>query len=106
MLYAKISPAAQVVKQDGPFNTTLQTADHMIVSAGYIMGASSTEFNIGYGNPVNDADGKIVSWNFLISEQLTLTKEELADWGTDDSYIINLIAQKKGLQVIEIGNVD
>lgn len=103
MLYAKISPAAQVVKQNGPFDTNITSADYMTASVNrYVMGISDAELTVSYGTPVYDEAGKLLGCNFLLGEQLKLTKEELADWGTDDAYIFNLIASKKGLTIVEI----
>ncbi len=38
-----------------------------------------------------DEDGKVVSY-----EQVNFTEEELADWGTDDTYVLNLALTKLG----------
>jgi hypothetical protein len=36
-----------------------------------------------------DSDNRIVNFDLI-----TLTSEEYADWGTDDSYIVNLVSSK------------
>lgn len=107
MLYAKISPAAQVVTQDGPFNTTVQTADLVTATAqDYTMGISKMNFILTFGSPVYDKDEKLLGIKPLVGDTLTLTKEELADWGTDDSYILNLAAQKKNFTILEFIKVE
>jgi hypothetical protein len=36
----------------------------------------------------------------IVSDFCELTEAELADWGTDDMYIINIIAQKAGVTLV------
>ena len=103
MLYAKISPAAQVVKQDGPFNTTVVSANYMVASTtNYVMGETDLNLVVSYGAAVTNQDGVFLGCNFLTGEHVKLTKEEVSEWGTDDTYILNLIAEKKGLTILEI----
>lgn len=41
---------------------------------------------------LNDEDGGTVA-----SQQVNFTEEELADWGTDDTFVINLALDKLGI---------
>lgn len=100
MLFAKFSPVVSVARQDGPFSTSTITADHFTaVTRGYVVGATSATFEVSYGNVTKDGDGKVVDFNQVISTEVTLSESDIADWGTDDSVILDKIAAAQNLTV-------
>ena len=102
MLYAKISPAAQLVIQDGPFNTITKSAEHVTVSAlNYQMGADPVTFVAQYGEPVYK-EGVFVFFSPLTTQRLQFTAEQLATWGSDDSVVFNIVGQDQGFTVVEV----
>ena len=103
MLYAKISPAAQIVKQDGPFSSTVIEAEYILVNArNYVLGEGQTVFNVSFGTPSYFPNGGFQGFKTELTNSTTLTSTELANWGTDDSIIFPLIAAKQGFTIVEI----
>jgi hypothetical protein len=102
MLYAKISPAAQITVQDGPFSTKVESIEFITIDAfNYTIGAESTIFIVRYGSPVfiNEI---FVGFNSLYTQHLNLTADQLATWGTDDSVLFDIIGENQGFQIVEI----
>lgn len=103
MLYAKISPAAQIVKQDGPFSTIVKQAEYIIVDArNYVLGEGQTVFSVSFGTPSYFPNGGFQGFQNELTNTTTLTSTELANWGTDDSVIFPLIAAKQGFTIVEV----
>ena len=101
MLYAKINPAATKVDQPSPFSTSTTTvANYMTALARpYAVGASKTRFEVQYGNVTVTTDGYAKDFKQLLSGEVTLTSEQLASWGSDDTIVLNLIAAAVGTTV-------
>jgi hypothetical protein len=109
MLYAKINPKASFVKQEGPFAAPVTVeADYLTALARpYAAGASQTNFEVQFGNAVLNEEGVVVSINQVSNSSVVLTAEELVNWGTDDSLLLEAIAAKLGTtveSVIELEN--
>jgi len=99
MLFGKISPAAQSVSQESPFLTTTKTCDFMTaIARPYALGASEVNFQIVYGTGTINGSS-LENFQNLINGEVTLTSAELASWGTDDSLVLGVIAQKIGTTV-------
>ena len=93
MLYAKVTPVAQVVKQVNPFNTSTTTADHVGVTARpYALGASQVNFEVVFGNIVTN--NNVQEFKQLTSSSVILTAAELANWGTDDTVALTAVVTK------------
>jgi hypothetical protein len=107
MLVAKIIPAAQLVVQPTPFESTFVEADYMTALARpYALGATKVNFEVIYGNlvevPVPDSDVLVKQFKSVTSSQITLEGPELSSWGIDDSVVLTAIAAKVGTTVVEI----
>jgi hypothetical protein len=106
MLIAKINPPA--VKSIGvtPFSSTTTNLNYMTaIARPYAPGASSTSFQIQFGTAnLNEID-EIIGFRNELDSQLVMTSEELSTWGTNDDTLLNLIASKLGVSVIEIVDV-
>lgn len=105
MLLGKLSTKATKVYQNGAFNTTIATADYLNVSTQkYVIGDSKVSFELRFGNIVTENNEE--RFDVLIRENLKMTSEELATWGTDDSILLDLIAAKLGTTITEKINKD
>jgi hypothetical protein len=120
MLLAKISPAASFTSQSGPFTASETiTADYLTALARpYIAGAAQTNFEVIFGTytaavagveaseGVEAVEAQPAKFNHIQSSSVTLTAEELAAWGTDDSVLLTAVASKLGTSVISTVTVD
>jgi hypothetical protein len=109
MLYAKINPKASFVKQEGPFTApvTVEADCLTALARPYAAGASKTNFEVQFGNVVLNEEGVVTSVNQVSNTSVVLTAEELVNWGTDDSVLLETIATKLGTtveSVIELEN--
>lgn len=115
MLIAKISPAATFTAQSGPFaQPEIIAADYLAAMARpYLAGAASTNFEVQFGTfipavqAVEASEGieavqrQPARFQHIQSTQVRLSAEELANWGTDDSVLLEAIATKLGTEVVE-----
>lgn len=107
MLYAKISPAAQIVVQDGPFKTITKSAEYVAISAlDYSMGADPVTLVAQYGEPVFNNEGAFLFFSPLTRQRLQFTAEQLATWGSDDSVVFSIVGQDQGFSVLEVIDTD
>jgi len=105
MLVAKISPAASFVSQSNPFGQPeTTTADYIaVVSYNYIIGGSmrsSFQVLLGLYNPGIGEHAPV--FKSISDVKVELTNEELASWGTDDKFILNAVAGKLGISIVEV----
>lgn len=108
MLVAKISPSATFSQKDeNPFSSpTVVSYDHMgVISLNYIPGAAQHEFMVLYGEVIT-LNGKDFLKRAVQRTQLALTPEEVANWGTNDEELFDIIASKLGTSIVEIKEVD
>jgi hypothetical protein len=75
------------------------------VARPYVPGASSTNFQIQFGNVVLDGNNVPVKFNNESNTQLSMTSEELITWGVNDNVLLELIATKLGVSILEIVDV-
>lgn len=102
MLYAKISPAAQITVQDGPFSTKVESVEFVAIAVqSYNMGDDPATFIVSYGEPVI-YDNVYRGFNGKYQQRLTLGASDIAQWGTDDSVVFDIIGGKQGFTVVEI----
>jgi hypothetical protein len=107
MLIAKINPPAIKVVSHTPFSSTTKNLEYMSVAARpYIPGASETNFQIQFGNPILNDESQIINLTSESSSQLFMTSEELSTWGTNDNTLLTLICTKLGVSVVEIISVN
>ena len=96
MLYAKI-PAKQVKDINGDD----VTVEYFTVTArAYNIGVEKSAFIIKYCTTVKTEPTLILRKAAI--EQHKLTPEQVATWGTDDSVLLNILAQVAGLTVLEV----
>jgi hypothetical protein len=113
MLVAKINPPAKKVVQATPFTTTELTANQMIIKCTQLViggaqgsNSNSIKFEVRFGtveyekNP-DGSNGNAI-FNILMMHNPELTQQELATWGTDDTVIFNLVAQKLGVTILSL----
>jgi hypothetical protein len=107
MLVAKINPSASFAKQENPFSSTTLTADSVTVLARpYLLGASEVNFEVVFGNvtpAVEAAEGveaKPAQFQQVANHMVTLTKDELSNWGTDDLAAMEAVVEKLGAAVV------
>ena len=110
MIFAKIDPVLSMVTQDSLFNptTTFITGSYMnAVANQYQLGAESVNFRISFGECEINND-TVISFKPIHQETIQLSGEELESWGTDDSTVLDIIAEQKGISVVEIvhGNIN
>lgn len=107
MLVAKINPSASFAKQENPFSSTTLTADSVTVLARpYLLGANEVNFEVVFGNvtpAVEAAEGveaKPAQFQQVANHMVTLTKDELSNWGTDDLAAMEAVVTKLGAAVV------
>lgn len=107
MLYAKINPKASFVQQEGPFTAPVTVeADYLTALARpYVPGAPQTNFEVQFGTAVLDEEGVVVGINNVSSSNIVLTSIELANWGVDDSSLLESVAAKLGTSVESVIDV-
>jgi hypothetical protein len=107
MLYAKITPAAEKIEQVTPFSSVTQTADYMSALARpYGLGSESVNFEILFGNITFDENNQPVRFQNVLSSNLRLTEQQLQNWGTDDSVVLQQIASILGVTIESYVTVD
>jgi hypothetical protein len=109
MLVGKISPTAKIVFQETPFIHDEKDVQYMTAIANqYVLDAESTTFNVLFGEipaPVPPDEPQPEPFNVLYTYVLTLTSEQLSTWGTDDSSLLQIVAEELGVEILEFVNV-
>ena len=117
MLLAKISPLAKRIVQTSPFETKEFSAEYMVAKCSkLVIGAipnsfnDQTEFNIKFGNikyekKPDGTNGKPML-DVVLTTKVMFTQSELSTWGTDDTIVYDLIAQKLGFTIVETTTMD
>ena len=111
MLVASINPPAKKVLQTTPFTTEEITAPQMITKCSRLVIGNSSEtieFDISFGEvyDTTNPDGSIrPMFKLMVHHNLRFTHSELADWGTDDSFIYYKIAERLGFQITSLTEV-
>ncbi len=103
MLLAKINPPAKTTRQDGPFGEVKTiNGDYMkIFAEKYELGADKCRFVALFGYLVPSGIDKF-QFETIHRDSYEFTKEELENWGLDDSVIFYKVATKLNIQVVEI----
>jgi len=93
MLLGKLATPALKVVQNGVFNTTSIPAEYMVVSTvRFVIGEDKTDFELRFGNVIIEDEKE--RFDIVLRENISLTSEELATWGTDDGVLLDIIATK------------
>lgn len=102
MLFAKISPVADIPEMQSPFDYTVKHADYLTaIASPYKLGATEVYFNLIYGTATFDADGNMLTFNRLLGGSITLSDPDIEDWGIDDSVVLSTICEKVGTTAVE-----
>ncbi len=102
MLFGKINPEAIIANLNGPFDLQTTYAQYMTATASpYRLGDNVVNFIIYYGNFKLDENNTPVSFETKLTNVCTLSGEQIADWGTDDSTVLNAIAIQQGTTITE-----
>jgi len=116
MLVATINPPAKKLVQSTPFSSTELTANQMICKCTQLViggsGASNSnnvKFEVRFGTveyekKPDGTNGNAI-FNILLIYGAEFTQQELANWGTDDTVIFNLVAQKLGFNIVSTQDV-
>ena len=103
MIFAKINPAAARVNQIDPFTSTTVTGSYMTaIARPYALGAKETRFEVKFGQVEFDENNQVTRYQDVVSSGLTMTSEELANWGSDDSAVLSAIASKLKVTIEEV----
>jgi hypothetical protein len=101
MLFAKISPQAQLITQATPFSSTTKNVEYMsAIARPYAIGAEVVNFEVLFGDMVFDENQNPISFQNVITSNVTLSSTQLAGWGVDDSYILTQIASLMDTSVV------
>ena len=102
MLFAKISPAAEVPQNTSPFAFEVIMADYITASANpYTLGTTSVNFNVVYGTPTFDEQGNMLTFNPLTRGSVTLSDGQISQWGIDDRVVLAEICTVLGTTAVE-----
>lgn len=105
MLFAKISPQAEIVKQTTPFAHDIKNCEYMTASANpYRLGSSETYFTVYFGNfneQPTDGSPALPIFDVVYSTTIKLFADELASWGTDDKEALEVISDAINTTITE-----
>jgi hypothetical protein len=101
MLFAQISPQAQIITQINPFSSTTTNCEYIgVVARPYVLGTEVVNFEVQYGNIIFTGMMEPSEFIYVKSYPITLSGDQLTNWGIDDSYIIEEIAGLLGITVL------
>lgn len=107
MLISKINPPAKKTTEINPFSSTTENLEYMTaVARPYVPGADRTNFQVQFGTVTLDESNIVNGFNNQLDSQLTLTKDELGNWGTNDEALLTAIAAKLGVSILSFSSVD
>lgn len=110
MIFGKINPVISIAQQSTLFNPTpsFVTGSYITAVANqYALGANQVNFRVFYGNCTFES-GSVVSFQTVYADNVVLSGSAIESWGTDDSVILDAIAEAQGTEVISVvsGSVD
>jgi len=103
MIFGKIDPVAQVVIQTDPFTPTVVTGSYMYaIARPYVLGTNTVNFQVTYGECIFDESGSVTSFNTVFNGSTTVSGSEVTDWGTNDAYMLEVVATQQGTTVTQV----
>jgi hypothetical protein len=100
MLLGKLATPATKVYQVDALKTETASADYLVVGTNkYVIGEHDVQFEVRFGNIVVENDKE--RFDIVLRHPLTMSQEELATWGIDDSIVLDLVAQKINNSIVE-----
>lgn len=107
MIFGKISPVAQIVKQKSPFEQQTITAEYIsAIARPYALGTTKVNFQVSYGNLKKDENGKVVGFENVYNDNIVVEGSVISSWGIDDSVVLEHIAETQGTSITEIVTAD
>ena len=107
MLYAKVTPSAQFIKQVTPFSSVTETAEYFTaIARPYAAGTPTTNFEVIFGNVMTNDTENSQSFVRVFASSITLTAEELINWGTNDTVMLSAVANKLGATASDFITID
>jgi hypothetical protein len=101
MLFAQISPQAEIITQINPFSSITTNCEYMgVLARPYVLGTESVNFELQFGNIVFTGMMDPTSFIYVRSSNIVLSGNQLTNWGIDDTYIIEEIAGILGISVL------
>lgn len=100
MLYAKINPPAKTIEQNSMFSGTIKNVEYMSANVRpYSIGSLTYNFEVIFGDItyINN----VPSFKRILSKNILLTSNDISIWGTDDTVILQILASKLELSIIE-----
>ena len=104
MLYAKIFPIAKRIRQINAFSSLTIEGDYMTFSIQpYIAGSNSIKVNVMFGNitEITTDDNNYEQFNLIYSTKIDVSGTDLQNWGVEDEYLLDVIANKIGTSIVE-----
>lgn len=104
MIFGQISPVISIAQQSSLFNPTPDfiTGSYITAVANqYALGANQVNFRVYYGNCTIES-GSVVEFKTIYADNVTLSGSAIETWGTDDSIILNAIAEAQGTEVVSV----
>lgn len=103
MIFGKIDPVASSIIQQDPFNYTTITGSYMYaVARPYVLGSNTVNFQVTYGDALLDESGSVIGFSTIFNASTVVSGNDVLDWGTNDAYMLEIIAQQQGTTVTEV----
>jgi hypothetical protein len=104
MIFGQINPVLSMAKQDTLFNPTPEFTTGSYVTAvanQYTLGAHQVNFRVMYGECIFES-GSVVGFTTIHADNVVLSGSAIETWGTDDTTILEAIAQVQGTSVVGV----
>lgn len=117
MLVAKINPPAKRIVQKSAFSTEEFIGEYMVAKCqrlviGPVQGSfnDNIEFEVKFGNikyekNLDGSQGQAL-FDKIYVQKVMFKSNEMSNWGTDDSIVYTLIAQKLGFTIVSTQQID
>jgi len=113
MLFAKISPPAEISIQTGPFTAETISANWMTASArNYVLGEEITQFQVYFGTlviptqqEVQQGISSVPTYSNFYNTIMQFTAQQLSSWGTNDETALIIIASSLNVTILEFLNL-
>ena len=100
MIFVKLSQPVTKVYSGFGLTQTVVSGSYMTAAAhNYVLGQPETNFYFKIGDVTTNENGSITEFNPFIREHISLTSDELANWGTDDFAALEAIATRLNLEI-------
>lgn len=104
MIFGQINPVISIAQQSTLFNPSPEFVTGSYITAvanQYALGANQVNFRVMYGNCTFES-GSVVSFQTVYADNVVLSGSAIETWGTDDSVILDAIAEAQGTNVIAV----